>query len=481
MGRRYLRSDSDLPEHDLILWLPGAGVGSVACHVRHYVHEHRHVVIAGCLDGGGVDPVWNAVEVARQVAETVVPEEGEFLFVTYAPQPPFGMEPDFREVTFEVNGGATRPSSAALAGPTIPLPCYRPLELRQVEALAGRPILTFPYRCYTTALAEASNGQSAKRLFDLLVDAGLACPKHGPSPYGEYCGRADPTCQAGHRRQARVWRQPYQPARRGTGGTYIGDRRETRTRIGFVLEGRQWPLPVFRLAAPGAEWGYGGAGAQEGATTLLADYLGFLPRPELRAGFQEEIVARLPRLEFALPISDFESWFGEAHQAWERGLVVVAGPARSDWPTGRADLMAWSVAQGLMDAGFDVYEPGRNAETDRRKESDHRLGGLLHASLLSALDACSMIVVPYDGEAVLQAAEAASALRYAIDRPSVPVVIAYNRVDGQELESYDQLGFGLARVGMTAPRPDVSVVVEAVDRECAAYECLRPGAEGFPR
>jgi hypothetical protein len=36
---------------------------------------------------------------------------------------------------------------------------------------------------------------------------------------------------------------------------------------------------------------------------------------------------------------------------------------------------------------------------------------MLHASLLSALDQGSMLVVPYDGEAILQDVESAAALR----------------------------------------------------------------------
>jgi hypothetical protein len=111
------------------------------------------------------------------------------------------------------------------------------------------------------------------------------------------------------------------------------------------------------------------------------------------------------------------------------------------------------------------------------QKNDHGLRGMLHASLLRALDASSMVVIPYHGEAVLQAAESAIALRYATDRPPVPVLFAYDRVEGQELERYEWLGFRLARVATAMPTHDVGAVVEAVDRACAAYECFRPTPE----
>jgi hypothetical protein len=477
VGPRYVRSGSDLPDHDVILWLPGVLTGRVGCHARHYVHDDRHVVVVGRLDDGGVDPICDAVEVGRHVAETVVPEEQEFVLVAYVPQPPLSREPRFHEVTFEVGGRVTTPSLAALEGPTLALPRFRPLDLDDVEALAGRPVLTFPYSSYTTALAEATNGQPAKRLFDLLVEAGVGCPRHGPSTDGAYCCRFDPRCEAKHRRSARVWGEPHEPRRRCYGGTYVGDRREGWARIEWDLDGRRSPIPVFGLAAPGVEWGYRGSGAQEGATALLADYLGFLPRPELRARFEEDVVSQLPRGEFALPVSELDAWYRRMHEAWERGLVVVAGPVSSCWPTGRTHGMASSIARGLMQLRLDVYEPGRNAETGRWRRSDHGLSGRLHASLLRALDASSMIVVPYDGEAILQPAESTIALRHAIERTRVPVVIAYDRVERQGLDRYERLGFRLAKVDTTTPSYDVGAVVEAVDGVCAAYECFEPSPE----
>jgi transposase len=95
MRRRYVRSDSDLPDHDLILELSGA-LSGLSCHVRHYVHEGAHLVIAGRLDGG-VSPVVNAASVAREVAEVVVPPGQEFAMVAYAPQPPPSGKPHFHD------------------------------------------------------------------------------------------------------------------------------------------------------------------------------------------------------------------------------------------------------------------------------------------------------------------------------------------------------------------------------------------------
>jgi hypothetical protein len=64
--RRYVRSDSDQPDHDLILELSGPP-SSLACHARHYVHNDVHVVIVGQLNGG-LCPIASAASVAREVA-----------------------------------------------------------------------------------------------------------------------------------------------------------------------------------------------------------------------------------------------------------------------------------------------------------------------------------------------------------------------------------------------------------------------------
>jgi hypothetical protein len=66
-----------------------------------------------------------------------------------------------------------------------------------------------------------------------------------------------------------------------------------------------------------------------------------------------------------------------------------------------------------------VYEPGHNAYASPWKRTDYRLHGMLHASLLAALDCCSMLVIPYDGAAITQSVESAAALRYALTHPQV--------------------------------------------------------------
>jgi hypothetical protein len=138
-------------------------------------------------------------------------------------------------------------------------------------------------------------------------------------------------------------------------------------------------------------------------------------------------------------------------------------------------MAAW-IAQGLLDAGFDVYEPGRNGEAPRSRRTDHRLHGMLHASLLSALDRCSLLVIPYDGEAVMQGVECVTALRYALEHPDVAAVLAYDRAEANDFVSHETHGVAVVRVGGGMPR-DVGAVVSAVDGACAAYECLHVAAE----
>jgi hypothetical protein len=106
--RRYVRSDSDLPDHDLILELSDLP-NSLACHARHYVHNDLHVVVVGQLQGG-LCPIANAASVASEVAETVIPPGGEFTMIAYTPRSPLSGEPRFREVTFELDGCRLRPS-----------------------------------------------------------------------------------------------------------------------------------------------------------------------------------------------------------------------------------------------------------------------------------------------------------------------------------------------------------------------------------
>jgi hypothetical protein len=467
--RRYVRSDSDLPDHDLILELSDLP-NSLACHARHYVHNHRHVVVVGQLKGG-LCPIANAASVASEVAETVIPPGGEFTMIAYTPRSPLSGEPPFREVTFELDGCRLRPSSKVFESPKVALACFSPVDLAAVKALTGRPVLMFPYGFYTRALAEAASGQPAKRLLDLLIETGLACPTHGPSPYGEYCG-FDPSCEEEPNRRARMWRARFAPRRRSTDGAYVGVSTDRSARVELALESSRQPIPVFGLAAPEAGWGYGGSGAEEGATSILADYLGFLPRPQLRARFEREVVSNLAAGAFTLPISELDAWFEDASRALQRGLVVVAGPAESGWPAGIANGMAAWIAQGLLEAGFDVYEPGCNAVVPPWKRADHRLHGMLHASLLSALDCCSMLVIPHDGEAIMQGAEAAVALQYTLEHPDVPAVIAYDRAEASDFVRHEGFGVQIAQVGAGLP-PDVSAVMAAVDRSCAAYECLQ--------
>lgn len=59
---------------DLILELPDLP-NSLACHVRHYVHNDLHVVVVGQLRGG-LCPIASAASVASEVTETVIPHEG---------------------------------------------------------------------------------------------------------------------------------------------------------------------------------------------------------------------------------------------------------------------------------------------------------------------------------------------------------------------------------------------------------------------
>ncbi|HMJ01965.1 MAG TPA: DUF6166 domain-containing protein [Conexibacter sp.] len=472
MPRRYVNDDADLPDHDLILELPGSHSG-LTCHVRHYVHRDAHVVIVGEL-ADGASPIVFAEPIARELAHLVVPSGQEFTMVAYVPQHPLSGEPHFREVTFEIDGSARRPSSAVFAGPKVTLPCFRPLDLDLVEAMAGRPVFTFPYGFYTSALAEAMNGQPAKRLLELLIEAGLACPTHGPSRHGEYCG-VDPSCDEVRNRRARRWRVPFEPRRRSTGGAYVGISTDRSSRVVFDADGIRSAVPVFGMDAPEVAWGYGGAGPWEAATSILADYLGFLPWPELRGRFKGEVVAHLPRDGFVLPVAKLDAWYDEATPATRPGLVVVAGPRSLNWPAGGANPMAGAIGRALSDAGFDVYEPGRNAEAPSWTRNDRRLHGMLHASLLSALDLCSMLVVPYDGHGIVHGVESMAALWYALEHPGVPCLIAYEHAEMTELADFERFGVEIAKIEGAFP-PDVGAVLAAVDRACAAYECLHLAA-----
>lgn len=154
--------------------------------------------------------------------------------IAYTPRSPLSSEPHFREVTFKLDGCRRRPSSKVFESPKVALACFSPLDLAAVEALTGRPILMFPYGFYTRALAEATSGQPAKRLLDLLIETGLACPTHGPSPYGEYCG-FDPSCEEEPNRRARMWRARFAPRRRSTDGAYVGVSTDRSVRVELAL------------------------------------------------------------------------------------------------------------------------------------------------------------------------------------------------------------------------------------------------------
>ena len=222
-------------------------------------------------------------------------------------------------------------------------------------------------------------------------------------------------------------------------------------------------------------WGYGGAGPWEAATSVLTDYLGFLPWPELRGRFKDEVVAQLPGDGFVLPVAQLDAWHDAADSAARRGLVVVASPSSLDWPAGSACTIGLVAGQALKDAGFDVYEPGRNAEVPHWKSRDRRLHGLLHESLLSALDACSMLVVPVDGYGIVHGIESNVGLWYALQHRDVPCLIAYARAEEGAFSDYDR--YGVDAVEVVGSRSyDVSAVVAAVDRTCAAFECLHSAA-----
>jgi len=100
----------------------------------------------------------------------------------------------------------------------------------------------------------------------------------------------------------------------------------------------------------------------------------------------------------------------------------------------------------------------------------HPLSSRFH--FLSALDACSMVVVPYDGHGLVHGVESTAALWYALEHPRVPCLLAYDHVDAAQLADFEHCGLEIAKVDRSLPG-DVSAAVDAVDRACAAYECLQ--------
>jgi hypothetical protein len=138
MCARYVRTIADLPDHDLILDL-GRGL---ICHIRHYVHDDTHVIVAGQLKGG-VSPIGNARAIAAEASEVVIPPGREFTLVAYVPQWPLSSDSHFHEVTFEVGGYERRLSAALFEDTRVALACFRALDLSAVELMTGRPILTY--------------------------------------------------------------------------------------------------------------------------------------------------------------------------------------------------------------------------------------------------------------------------------------------------------------------------------------------------
>jgi len=112
-------------------------------------------------------------------------------------------------------------------------------------------------------------------------------------------------------------------------------------------------------------------------------------------------------------------------------------------------------------------------------EIDHWFDDASPASkrgLLSALARCSMLVIPFDGEAIVQGVECVTALHHALEHPDLPAVLAYDRAAASDFLNHETRGVSAVRVGAGIPR-DVDAVVAAVDRVCAAYECLHIAAE----
>ncbi len=316
--------------------------------------------------------------------------------IAYTPRSPLSGEPPFREVTFELDGCRLRPSSKVFESPMVGLACFSPVDLAAVEALTGRPVLMFPYGFYTRALAEAASGQPAKRLLELLIETGLACPTHGPSPYGEYCG-FDPSCEEEPNRRARMWRARFAPRRRSTDGVYVGVSTDRSARVELA--------PGKRPPADPSLW-----------PSRAGSGLG-LRRVRCR-GWRDVHPGRLSRVPAATATpravrerGRFEFGRRRIHSPHLRARRVVRGCKSSTAArvgrSGRAGrerlARGHRKRNGSLDrkraAGswVDVYEPRCNAVVPPWKRADHRLHGMLHASLLSALDCCSMLVIPHDG------------------------------------------------------------------------------------
>jgi hypothetical protein len=76
----------------------------------------------------------------------------------------------------------------------------------------------------------------------------------------------------------------------------------------------------------------------------------------------------------------------------------------------------------------------------------------------------------------VQGVECVTALRYALEHPDVPAVLAYDRAEADDFVNHQIHGVVAIRVADGMP-PDVSAFVSAVDEACAAYTCLHIATE----
>jgi hypothetical protein len=484
MRPRFVREPSDLPDHDLMLPIEPDRPHSAVCHVRHFVNRGRHVVVAGSLDDEAASATINAIEVAREAASFVARGE-PFRLIAYQPVHARSGQPEFHDVSFEL--GERRLAAhdlAALDGRRIPLPSFRAIDHRTVERIVGRPVLRYPYGAYTRAIAEAMVGQPAVRMQDLLDELHLGCPAHGRSAGGEYCSQHQPVCYSALHQARRRWCTPFRPRRQGRGGAYLGERAmQAKSRIWFEPEpgwGRT-AVPVFRLFDEGVAWD--GSNCLEAAIAVLADFLGFLPGRELRSRFGEDIVSKL-RGDFVLTVEQVEAWYATAHAEHERGLVVVAGPdSTRDSTSGGAWSIAFSATEELLQRGFDVYDPGRNAECTAWHGDETR--GLLHGSLLGALRTCNAIVLPLATNDWSFSVELSAAVSFAAAHGQVPVIVACDDIDAaltsSQVYGWEWLGFRFVTIDRYRLYGAAGEAVEAVHALCSAYEGMEALARGTTR